>query len=114
MRAPAKSDLLQGTLDLLVLKVLEDEPLHGYAIAQRINTMSRALLQVPQGSLYPALHRLENAKWLAATWIITDAGREAKAYRLTRTGRRQLDTELADWQRLSTAIGWILEPAGKP
>jgi PadR family transcriptional regulator, regulatory protein PadR len=111
MRPPAKSDLLQGTLDMLILKVLEDEPLHGYAIAQRIGTMSRALLQVPQGSLYPALHRLENAKWLAATWITTEAGREAKVYRLTRTGRRQLESELADWRRLSTAIEWILEPA---
>jgi transcriptional regulator len=109
MKPPARSDLLQGTLDMLILKVLADEPLHGYAIAQRINTMSRALLQVPQGSLYPALHRLENAKWLAATWITTDGGREAKVYRLTRTGRRHLDAEMADWQRLSTAIGWILD-----
>lgn len=110
--APApKSDLLQGTLDLLILKTLSLEPLHGYAIAQRIAVSSRALLQVPQGSLYPALHRLENKGWLAAEWDQTDTGRDAKFYKLTRKGRLQLDHELADWKRLSDGIGFILAGA---
>ena len=103
-----KADLLQGTLDMLILKTLEDQPLHGYAIAQRIEQTSRALLHVPQGSLYPALHRLENRGWLSANWVETDGGRAAKVYRLTARGRRQLEQELADWRRLSEAIGWIL------
>jgi PadR family transcriptional regulator len=103
------SDLLQGTLDMLILKVLAAGPLHGYAIAQRIGQISRALLQVPQGSLYPALHRLENRQWLAAAWTRTDAGRDAKVYRLTPKGRRQLGQEVADWQRLSEAIALILQ-----
>ena len=101
-------DLLQGTLDMLILKTLQASPLHGYAIAQRINQVSRALLQVPQGSLYPALHRLENKGLLAAEWTQTDSGREAKVYRLTKKGRRRLDAEIADWRRLSEAIGLIL------
>jgi PadR family transcriptional regulator, regulatory protein PadR len=109
MTARDRSDLLQGTLDLIVLKTLEREPLHGYAIAQRIEETSRALLHVPQGSLYPALHRLENRGWLAAAWERTETGREAKVYRLTRKGREQLDLEVADWRRLSDAIGWILQ-----
>jgi PadR family transcriptional regulator, regulatory protein PadR len=108
MTASDRSDLLQGTLDMLILKTLEDQPLHGYAIAQRIEQASRALLHVPQGSLYPALHRLENRGWLAAAWVETDAGRAAKVYRLTAKGRRQLEKEVAAWQRLSDAIGWIL------
>ncbi len=108
MTRPERSDLLQGTLDMLILKTLEDEPLHGYAIAQRIERISRALLHVPQGSLYPALHRLENRAWLAASWVQTDGGRAAKVYRLTAKGRRQLEKEVADWERLATAIGWIL------
>jgi len=102
-------DLLQGTLDMLILKVLATEPLHGYAIAQRIGQISRALLQVPQGSLYPALHRLENRGVLAATWSETDTGRAAKVYRLTRPGRTRLDREVADWRRLSEAIQLILQ-----
>ena len=102
-------DLLQGTLDMLILKVLATEPLHGYAIAQRIGQISRALLQVPQGSLYPALHRLENRGLLAATWAETDTGRAAKIYRLTRQGRARLDREVADWRRLSAAIQLILQ-----
>jgi PadR family transcriptional regulator, regulatory protein PadR len=106
-----KSDLLQGTLDMLILKILAREPLHGYAIAQRIGQVSRALLQVPQGSLYPALHRLENRNWLSATWSQTDAGRDVKLYRLTPRGRRQLDQEVADWERLSEAIRLILRTA---
>ncbi len=108
MSASDRSDLLQGTLDMLVLKTLEDEPLHGYAIAQRIEQSSRALLRVPQGSLYPALHRLENRGWLSASWTETEGGRAAKVYRLTAKGRRQLEKEVADWQRLSEAIAWIL------
>jgi transcriptional regulator len=108
--APAdRSDLLQGTLDMLILKTLELEPLHGYAIAQRINRTSRALLQVPQGSLYPALHRLENKGWLAADWTETDSGREAKVYRLTKKGRARLRDEIADWRRLAGAIALVLE-----
>jgi transcriptional regulator len=105
----AKSDLLQGTLDLLILKTLAVEPLHGYAIAQRIGQMSRALLQVPQGSLYPALHRLENRGWLSAEWDKTETGREAKFYRLTRKGRKELENEISDWRRLSEGIQLILE-----
>jgi transcriptional regulator len=109
--AADKSDLLQGTLDMLILKTLALEPAHGYAIAQRITQTSRALLQVPQGSLYPALHRLENRGWLAADWLETDTGRQAKVYRLTRKGRQQLEREVALWQRMSRAIGLILQTA---
>jgi PadR family transcriptional regulator PadR len=104
-----RTDVLQGTLDLLILKILAPAPLHGYAIAQRINQTSRALLDVPQGSLYPALHRLENRGLLAAEWLDTDTGRRAKVYRLTRKGRTDLEREIADWQRLSQAIAWILQ-----
>jgi PadR family transcriptional regulator PadR len=104
-----RSDVLQGTLDLLVLRTLETGPLHGYAIAQQINQVSRALLQVPQGSLYPALHRLESKGLLAAEWVDTEEGRRAKVYRLTRKGHRQLAREIAEWQRLSKAIGWVLQ-----
>ncbi len=107
--AAGKADLLQGTLDLLVLKTLAPKPLHGYAIAQRINQTSRTLLQIPQGSLYPALHRLEHRGLLDAEWVDTDTGRRAKVYRLTRKGRTALDREVADWQKLSQAIAWILQ-----
>ena len=107
-----RQDVLQGTLDMLILKVVANAPLHGYAIAQRIGDISRALLQVPQGSLYPALHRLENKGWLAATWTETESGREAKVYRLTPAGRRRLAQEMADWERLSEAIGLILRTTG--
>lgn len=105
---PAKSDLPQGTLDLLILKVIAFGPVHGYAIAQRLEQVSRGVVQVPEGSLYPALHRLENRNLLAADWKETETGREAKFYRLTRQGRRQLDAETASWQRLIDAIGLIL------
>jgi len=108
MPPTSKSDLLQGTLDLLILKTLSLDALHGYAIAQRIAASSRALLQVPQGSLYPALHRLENKGWLAAKWDQTETGREAKFYTLTRKGRQQLEHEVADWKRLSEGIALIL------
>ncbi len=104
-----KSDLPQGTLDLLILKVVALGPVHGYAIAQRLQQVSRDVVQVPQGSLYPALHRLENRGFLAANWNETETGREAKFYSLTRKGRAQLDTEAASWDRLTQAIGLILK-----
>ena len=106
--APLKSDLPQGTLDLLILKVIALGPVHGYAIAQRLEQVSRGVVQVPEGSLYPALHRLENRGLLAADWKETGTGREAKFYRLTRKGLKQLETERADWERLIDAIGLIL------
>ena len=106
--APPKSDLPQGTLDLLILKVIALGPVHGYAIAQRLEQVSRGVVQVPEGSLYPALHRLENRNFLAADWKETETGREAKFYRLTRKGRKQLEAEAASWERLIEAIGLIL------
>jgi transcriptional regulator len=109
--SPSKSDLLQGTLDLLILQVVSLGPLHGYAIAQRLQQISREVLQVQQGSLYPALHRLEARGWLEAEWKATETGREAKFYDLTRAGRRQLESERANWARLSAAIGLVLRTA---
>jgi PadR family transcriptional regulator, regulatory protein PadR len=109
--ANAKTDLLQGTLDLLILKVTALEPIHGYAIAQRIQQISRNTLQVQQGSLYPALHRLENRGFVAAEWHESETGRDAKFYRLTAKGRRQLKRECDNWARLSEAIGLILQVA---
>jgi PadR family transcriptional regulator len=106
---PSKSDLPQGTLDLLILKIAALGPVHGYAIAQRLQQISRDVVQVPQGSLYPALHRLENRGLLAADWKETETGREAKFYKLTRKGRAQLDAETENWQRLAIAIGLILK-----
>jgi len=106
---PEKSDLPQGTLDLLILKVVALGAVHGYAIAQRLEQVSRGVVQVPQGSLYPALHRLENRGLLTADWEETESGREAKFYRLTRKGRMQLGTEAASWQRLIEAIGLVLK-----
>lgn len=103
-----KSDLPQGTLDLLILKAVAVEPIHGYAIAQRLEQVSRGVVQVPEGSLYPALHRLENRGFLASDWKKTDTGREAKFYKLTRKGRKHLDAETASWQRLIEAVGLIL------
>jgi len=105
---PEKSDLPQGTLDLLILKIAALGPVHGYGIAQRLQQISRDVVQVPQGSLYPALHRLENRGLLIADWKETETGREAKFYRLTRKGRAQLEAEAATWKRLSEAIGLIL------
>src|SRR2546426_9812653 len=104
----AKSDLPQGTLDLLILKIAAIGPIHGYAIAQRLQQVSRGVVQGPEGSLSPALHRLENRGLLAADWKETETGREAKFYRLTRKGLKQLKTETADWERLIDAIGLIL------
>jgi transcriptional regulator len=109
MATADRPDLLPGTLDMLILKVVAAGPIHGYAVAHRIGRISRALLEVPQGSLYPALHRLENRGLLAATWIRTDAGRDAKVYRLTPKGRRQLDREIASWRSVTEAIGLILQ-----
>jgi len=103
-----KSDLPQGTLDLLILKTVAFGPVHGYAIAQRLQQVSRDVVQVPQGSLYPALHRLENRGLLAAEWRENETGREAKFYRLTRAGKKQLETETANWERLSEAIHLVL------
>src|SRR5882762_4534193 len=103
-----KSDLLQGTLDVLILKIVALEPLHGYGIAQRIRQISRDVLQVQQGSLYPALHRLEKKGWLRAEWREAETGREAKFYSLTRTGRKQLEDESANWNRLSYAVTAIM------
>lgn len=109
--SPSRSDLLQGTLDLLILQVVSLGPLHGYAIAQRLQQISRDVLQVQQGSLYPALHRLEARGWLKAVWKATDTGRDAKFYELTRVGRRQLESERENWERLSAAIGLVLRTA---
>ena len=106
--ADVRSELPQGTLDLLILGVVALEPLHGYAIAQRLQQISRDVVQVQQGSLYPALHRLENRGLLAAEWKRTDTGREAKFYRLTRKGRTSMASEEASWRRLTEAVGLIL------
>ncbi|MEO7143615.1 MAG: PadR family transcriptional regulator [Bryobacteraceae bacterium] len=103
------TDLVQGTLDLLILKTIALEPMHGWAVAQRIQQTSGDVLQVQQGSLYPALHRLEQQGWIQAEWGESDNNRRAKYYSLTRAGRKQLGEELAQWQRLSTAIGMVLK-----
>ena len=108
-RPSDKTDLLQGTLDLLILQVAALGPVHGYAIAQRLNQISREALQVQQGSLYPALHRLQKRGWLKAEWGAADSGREAKFYALTAAGRRQLEVERTEWERLSQAIKLVLE-----
>ena len=104
-------DLLQGTLDVLILKTLAVGPMHGWGIAQRIQQLSEEVLRVNQGSLYPALHRLEEEGWIAAEWGVSENNRKAKYYRLTRTGQRQLETETETWRRLAAAVGRILETA---
>jgi transcriptional regulator len=104
-------DLLQGTLDVLILKTLTVGPMHGWGIAQRIQQLSEDVLRVNQGSLYPALHRLEEEGWIAAEWGVSENNRKAKYYRLTRTGQRQLEAETENWRRLATAVGRILETA---
>ena len=109
--ASEKSDLLQGTLDMLVLKIAALEPAHGYAIAQRIQQISREVLQVQQGSLYPALHRLEKRGWLKSDWRASETGRDAKFYTLTRAGRKQLEAEAANWDRLAGAVELIMRTA---
>ena len=105
---PPSTDLLQGTLDLLILRTLALEPMHGWGIALRIQQLSREVLQVGQGSLYPALHRLEYKGWIRADWGISDNNRRARYYALTRAGKKQLDAELATWDRLSAAVGLVL------
>src|SRR6266478_5409922 len=102
------TDLVQGTLDLLILKTISIEPKHGWAIAKRIEQVSADVLQVTQGALYPALHRLEQQSWIRAEWRSTETGREAKFYSLTRAGRAQLEKELAQWERLSNAVGMVV------
>ena len=105
---PPSTDLLQGTLDLLILRTLALEPMHGWGIALRIQQLSREVFQVGQGSLYPALHRLEYKGWIRADWGTSDNNRRARYYALTRAGKKQLDAELATWDRLSAAIGLVL------
>jgi PadR family transcriptional regulator PadR len=102
------SDLVQGTLDLLIMKLLVLEPLHGWAISQRLKQVSRDVLQVSDGSLYPALHKLEQEGWIKADWRVTENSRRAKFYTLTRLGRAQLDKQAADWERLSGAISHVV------
>src|ERR1700746_2310277 len=103
------TDLVQGTLDLLILKTISLEPKHGWAIARRIQQVSREALQIQQGSLYPALHRLEQQGWIESEWRATETGRMAKFYSLTRPGRRQMKRELASWTRLSDAINLVVQ-----
>jgi transcriptional regulator len=105
------SDLVQGTLDLLILKTISLEPKHGWAIAKRIQQVSGEVLQVQQGSLYPALHRLEQQGWIRAEWRETELGRNAKFYSLTRAGKAQLAAEQAQWRRLSAAINLVMDEA---
>ena len=104
-------DLLPGTLDLLILRTLQTEPMHGWAISERIQQISEDVLQITQGSLYPALHRLEHQGWIEAEWKVSELGRRAKYYRLTATGRRQLAVEAGEWERMAGAIGRIMKLA---
>src|SRR5438093_2658148 len=106
---PKPSDLLQGTLDLLILKTIAKEPLHGWGIAKRIQLLSGEALSFGQGSLYPALHRLEQQGWISAQWKDSDLGRPAKFYSLTREGKKQLERELRNWERLSSAVQLLIE-----
>ena len=108
-----EAELLQGTLDMLILKIAALGPTHGYAIAQRIQQISQEALQIRQGSLYPALYRLENKGWLKAEWKTTDGGREAKFYTMTKAGRQQLEAETAGWERLCDAVSLILRTPEK-
>ena len=104
----SKTELLQGTLDMLLMRAVSDEALHGYALVHRLNIISGGRLSVPQGSLYPALHRLENQGLLKAAWGETETGREAKFYKLTARGRKRLESEMAEWRELSVAISLVL------
>jgi len=108
---PPKSDLLQGTLDMLILRIVALGPVHGYAISQRIKQISKEVLIVQQGSLYPALHRLEPRGWIDAEWGESENGRQAKFYRLSAKGQQQLAAEETNWRRLSQAVGLILDTA---
>jgi PadR family transcriptional regulator, regulatory protein PadR len=105
------NDLVQGTLDLLILRTIAPEPMHGWAIAKRIQQISQEVLQVQQGSLYPALHRLEQQGWIRARWTESETGRQAKFYTLTAAGKKQLEEEKANWSRLSAAIDLVIETA---
>src|SRR5215510_6829570 len=105
------NDLVQGTLGLLILRILALEPMHGWALAQRMKQMSKDVLQVGPGSLYPALHKLEQEGWIAAEWIVSDTHRRVKFYSLTKAGRKQLESQTADWKRLSGAISAIVVPS---
>ena len=105
------TDLVQGTLDLLIMRTIATEPLHGWAIAQRIQLLSKEVLQVPQGSLYPALQRLERQGWITADWGISETNRRARFYRLTAAGKKRLQQERADWERLSAAIALVMRTA---
>jgi PadR family transcriptional regulator PadR len=105
------NDLVQGTLDLLILRTIAPEPMHGWAIARRIQQISHEVLQVQQGSLYPALHRLEQQGWIRAKWAESETGRQAKFYALTAAGKKQLEEETANWNRLSAAIDLVIEGA---
>jgi PadR family transcriptional regulator PadR len=104
-----QTDLIQGTLDLLIMRTVALEPMHGWAIAQRIQQISGELLRVQQGSLYPALHRLEHQGWITAEWGASDNNRRARFYSLTRAGRKQLATEVSKWERLSAGVNLVLE-----
>ena len=108
---PRQLDLPQGTLDLLILKALALEPLHGWAISERLHQISTAALQIGQGSLYPALHRLERRGWLKGKWAASENNRRAKYYQLTRAGRKQLEIETAEWRRLTLVVGQVLDQA---
>ena len=105
------NDLVQGTLGLLILRILALEPMHGWALSQRLKHMSKDVLQVGAGSLYPALHKLEQEGWITSEWLISDTRRRVKFYSLTKEGRKQLDSQAADWERLSGAISAIVLPA---
>ena len=111
MQRESRLDLLQGTLDLLILRTLQTGPMHGWAISDRIQQISLDVLQVNQGSLYPALHRLEHQGWIKAEWGVSELGRRARFYRLTAAGRKQLEHETDAWSRLTAAIGRVLEMA---
>jgi transcriptional regulator len=111
MSRPSTPDILQGTLDLLILRTLQTEPMHGWAISDRIQQISQDVLQVNQGSLYPALHRLEHRGWIEAEWGVSELGRRAKFYRLTAAGRKQLAVEASEWERMTTAIGRVMKMA---
>ena len=104
-----ETDVLQGTLDLLIMRTLALEPMHGWAIARRIQQISNDLLRVQQGSLYPALHRLEHQGWITAAWGVSENRRRARFYALTRAGRKQLTRELAKWERLSAGVNFVLQ-----